>query len=144
MHGMILHSGMIPSSPVPLLSEQPLILPLVPQTMEETVSHYLQKHPSLHPAPQQSQHSPCPHHPAATASFICAEQPFLCLSTLPSRARAASCNIFCATCILTLPQVICVSGEHFPCHVLLQTIYLALPPSLTLPPMLLNLFFTCL
>lgn len=107
MHGMILRSGMITSSP--LVSPLCFIAQWAASDLTADLPNHgrnrlpLSAETPFPPTLRSSSLStvPVPTAQAATASFICAYQPFLCLFTLPSRSRAASCNIFCATGILT-------------------------------------------
>lgn len=84
------------------LSEQLLILPLPPPNHGRNslpLSAETPFPPALRPGGLGT--VPVPIARAATASSICAHQPFLPLFVLPSRSRAASCNVCGATCILT-------------------------------------------
>ena len=110
LRGTILHSAMITSSP--------LISPFHSVPQNDFLSSLWscrcppkpwQKQPPAicrntlpsRPAPRQPPHGPCPHRPGCNCFLYLCLPPFLCLFALASRSRAASCNIFCATCILT-------------------------------------------
>lgn len=111
-HFQHMHSGMIPGSP--LISPLCFSAQWVPSDL---AAHSPHPPPlwtrgiksALLPAEIPWPPSPCrsslctvpvPIAQTATSSFIWACQPFLCLFTLPSRSRAASCHVFWATCIL--------------------------------------------
>lgn len=84
------------------------------------------------PCPSSLCTVPVPITQAATSSSIWACQPFLCLFTLPSRSRAASCHVFWATCILisASSNLSLLWAFSMSC---LSANYLSLLPFLTLP-----------